>query len=212
MGQPSPTVITPPPPTVYQSVQPLRSYKMAGDFLNRLQRQTNTAQEQLYTQAGTPGEIGARQAGTRLQAAGSYLSSLPTEDVYTRANLVGSAPSEPAASAEPTPYTSMYSAEPTPYTSMYSGESDQYAPAAEAGQAVYSAAQQDYADALSSATKAPPPAYNDRMRNTPSWAEKTIPEGRPGYNPYKKNKQGSGGRRDRNDKERPPFPPSSLSS
>ena len=202
MGQPKPTVITPPPPVVYQSAQPLQSYKMAGDFLNRLQRQTNKAQEQLYTQAGTPGEIGARQAGTRLQAAGSYLSSLPTEDVYTRANLVGSAPYEPAASAEP-----------TPYTSMYSGEFDQYAPAAEAGQAVYSAAQQDYADALSSATEAPPPAYNDRMRNTPSWAEKTIPEGRPGYNPYKKKKQGSGGRRDRNDKKRPPFQPSlSLSS
>jgi len=174
---------------------------MAGDFLNRLQRQTNTAQEQLYTQAGTPGEIGARQAGTRLQAAGSYLSSLPTEDVYTRANLVGSAPSEPVSSAEP-----------APYTPMYSGESDQYAPAAEAGQAVYSAAQQDYADALSSATQAPPPAYNDRMRNTPSWAEKTIPEGRPGYNPYKKNKQGSGGRRDRNDKKNTPFQPSSSLS
>ena len=190
MGQPSPTVITPPPPTVYQSVQPLESYQMAGDFLNRLQRQTNKAQEQLYTQAGTPGEIGARQAGTRLQAAGSYLSSLPTEDVYTRANLVDSPPSEPT----------------------YSGESDQYAPATEAGQAVYSAAQQDYADALSSATQAPPPAYNTRMRNTPSWAEKTIPEGRPGRNPYKKDKQGSGGRRDRDDKKSPTFQPSSSLS
>jgi hypothetical protein len=59
---------------------------MTGDFLNRLQRQTNTAQQQLYAQSGTPGEIGARQAGTRMQAAGSYLSSLPTGDKYTRAS------------------------------------------------------------------------------------------------------------------------------
>ena len=59
---------------------------MTGDFLNRLQRQTNTAQQQLYAQSGTPGEIGARQAATRQQAAGTYLSSLPTGDKYTSAN------------------------------------------------------------------------------------------------------------------------------
>lgn len=59
---------------------------MTGDFLKRLQQQTNTAQQQLYAQSGTPGEIGARQAGTRMQAAGAYLSSLPTGDKYTRAN------------------------------------------------------------------------------------------------------------------------------
>jgi len=86
MGSPKPTVITPPPPTVYISSNPKESYQMTGDFLNRLQRQTNTAQQQLYAQSGTPGEIGARQAGTRMQAAGAYLSSLPTGDKYTRAN------------------------------------------------------------------------------------------------------------------------------
>ena len=86
MGSPKPTVITPPPSTMYLSAQPRESYQMTGDFLNRLQRQTNTAQQQLYAQSGTPGEIGARQAGTRMQAAGSYLSSLPTGDKYTRAN------------------------------------------------------------------------------------------------------------------------------
>jgi hypothetical protein len=59
---------------------------MTSDFLNRLQRQTNTAQQQLYDQSGTPGEIGARQAATRQQAAGTYLSSIPTGDKYTRAN------------------------------------------------------------------------------------------------------------------------------
>jgi len=59
---------------------------MTGDFLKRLQQQTNTAQQQLYSQSGTPGEIGARQAETRMQASGAYLSSLPTGDKYTRAN------------------------------------------------------------------------------------------------------------------------------
>jgi hypothetical protein len=59
---------------------------MTSDFLNRLQRQTNTAQQQLYDQSGTPGEIGARQAATRQQAAGTYLSSIPAGDKYTRAN------------------------------------------------------------------------------------------------------------------------------
>ena len=86
MGAPKPTVITPPPPTVYQSVQPLESYQMTGDYLGRLQQQTNTAQQQLYAQSGTPGQIGARQAETRMKAAGTYLSSLPSGDKYTRAN------------------------------------------------------------------------------------------------------------------------------
>jgi hypothetical protein len=62
---------------------------MAGDFLERLQKQTNTAQQQLYAQSGTPGEIGARQADTRMKAAGTYLASLPTGDKYTRANSGG---------------------------------------------------------------------------------------------------------------------------
>ena len=53
---------------------------MTGDYLGRLQQQTNTAQQQLYAQSGTPGQIGARQAETRMKAAGTYLSSLPTGD------------------------------------------------------------------------------------------------------------------------------------
>jgi hypothetical protein len=59
---------------------------MTGDYLGRLQKQTNTAQQALYAQSGTPWELGAQQAGTRMQAAGSYLASLPTGDKYTRAN------------------------------------------------------------------------------------------------------------------------------
>ena len=105
MGSPKPTVITPPPPTIYQSVQPLASYKMGGDFLERLQKQTNTAQEQLYAQSGTPGEIGARQAGTRMQAAGTYLSSLPTGDKYSRASSGVSDQYAPAREASQTAYS-----------------------------------------------------------------------------------------------------------
>jgi hypothetical protein len=77
---------------------------MTGDFLNRLQQQTNTAQKQLYAQSGTPGEVGLRQAGTRLQAAGSYLSSLPTGDKYTRASSGVSDPYAPARESSQTAY------------------------------------------------------------------------------------------------------------
>jgi hypothetical protein len=105
MGAPKPTIITPPPPTVYQSVQPLESYQMTGDFLNRLQKQTNTAQQQLYAQSGTPGEIAVRQAGTRMQAAGTYLSSLPSGDKYTRANSGVSDQYAPAREASQTAYS-----------------------------------------------------------------------------------------------------------
>lgn len=78
---------------------------MTGDFLKRLQQQSNTAQQQLYAQSGTPGEIGARQAGTRMQAAGAYLSSLPTGDKYTRANSGVSDQYAPVREASQTAYS-----------------------------------------------------------------------------------------------------------
>ena len=83
MGSPKSTTVY---PQLVQSVQPKESYEMTGDYLGRLQKQTNTAQQQLYTQSGTPGEVGVRQAATRQQAAGTYLASLPSGDKYTRAN------------------------------------------------------------------------------------------------------------------------------
>jgi hypothetical protein len=78
---------------------------MTGDYLNRLQKQANTAQEQLYAQSGTPGELGARQAETRLKAAGTYLSSLPTGDKYTRANSGVSDQYAPAREASQTAFS-----------------------------------------------------------------------------------------------------------
>ena len=86
MGRPKQTIVTPPPPIVYRSFNPDETYLATADSLKRIQEQTNTAQQQLYAQSGTPGQIGARQAATRQQAAGTYLSSLPSGDKYTRAN------------------------------------------------------------------------------------------------------------------------------
>lgn len=88
MGGSAPKTVMPAPtaPTVYQSVVPLQSYQQTGDFLNRLKQQTQDIQEQMYAQSGTPAQLGVRQAATRQQAAGTYLSSLPTGDKYTRAN------------------------------------------------------------------------------------------------------------------------------
>jgi hypothetical protein len=86
-----PTVITPPPPTVYQSVIPLQSYQQLGDYFKRIKEQTNVEQANLYAQSGTPEEIGARQAAVRLKEASSYLASLPggddsaSQDIYSQA-------------------------------------------------------------------------------------------------------------------------------
>ena len=105
MGSPKPTVITPPPPTVYQSVQPLSSYQMTGDYLRRLQDQTNVAQQQLYTQSGTPAQIGARQADVRQKDAATYLTSLPTGDKYIRATTGVEDQYAPAREAAQTSYS-----------------------------------------------------------------------------------------------------------
>jgi hypothetical protein len=73
-------------PTVYQSVIPKESFAHTADYLARIQRQTQTAQDTLYSQAGTPAQLRAQNAGVDMQAAGTYLASLPTGDKYTRAN------------------------------------------------------------------------------------------------------------------------------
>jgi hypothetical protein len=77
MGGSKPTVVTPPPPKVYQSIIPLEDYKATAAMLNRFNQQAQQSREQLFAMGGTPAEIGARAAGTRLQEAASYASSLP---------------------------------------------------------------------------------------------------------------------------------------
>ena len=87
MGGSPPTTVMPAPvaPTVYQSVIPKESFAHTADYLARLQDQTQTARNTLYSQAGTPAQLRAQNAGVDMQAAGTYLASLPTGDKYTRA-------------------------------------------------------------------------------------------------------------------------------
>lgn len=79
-------------PKTYISTVPLQSYQQAGDFLSRIKEDTNTAQEELDKQSGTPGQIGARNAAQRVSEAGSYLASLPKGDRFTQANTGQSDP------------------------------------------------------------------------------------------------------------------------
>jgi hypothetical protein len=72
-------------PTVYQSVIPKESFAHTADYLARIQDQTQEARNTLYSQAGTPAQLRAQNAGVDMQAAGTYLASLPTGDKYTRA-------------------------------------------------------------------------------------------------------------------------------
>ena len=86
MGKKSsaPTVVMPAPtaPTLYQSVTPLESFEDAAGVLRRIQEETAKIQQQRYQEVGTPAEIGARQAGRRVQEQASYLSSLPGGDKF----------------------------------------------------------------------------------------------------------------------------------
>jgi hypothetical protein len=80
----APTVYMPAPtaPTVYQSIVPEEDYQMLEERLKRIQDQTNVALQQRYKEVGTPEELGARQAGRRVQENAAYLSSLPTNNSY----------------------------------------------------------------------------------------------------------------------------------
>lgn len=87
-----PTVVMPAPtaPTTYQSVVPLESYQDLAEQLKRIQTETAKIENQRYMEVGTPAEIGARQAGRRVQEEASYLASLPGGDRYL-ADLTGKA-------------------------------------------------------------------------------------------------------------------------
>jgi hypothetical protein len=88
MGKKSsaPTIIVPAPtaPTLYQSVTPLESFEDVAGVMRRAQEETAKIQQQRYREVGTPAEIGARQAGRRVQEQASYLASLPQADKFLR--------------------------------------------------------------------------------------------------------------------------------
>lgn len=77
-------------PTTYQAFNPLESYKMAADFLNRTKAQTNEALAARYQETGTPAELGARNLGIQAKEAATYLSSLPSTDKYVK-DIIGEA-------------------------------------------------------------------------------------------------------------------------
>lgn len=82
-----PSVVMPAPtaPSLFSSVIPEADYAAAGEYLKRIQEQTQKAVEERIAQTGTPEEIGARQAGQRFQEAASYRASLPKGDTYLKA-------------------------------------------------------------------------------------------------------------------------------
>jgi hypothetical protein len=71
-------------PTLYQSVTPLESFEDVAAVMRRAQEETAKIQQQRYREVGTPAEIGARQAGRRVQEEASYLASLPQGDRFLR--------------------------------------------------------------------------------------------------------------------------------
>lgn len=165
MGSPAPsysppTVVMPAPtaPTTYQSVIPLESYQDLANYLRQIEGDTGEIVKQRYLEVGTPAELGARQAGRRVQEAASYLSSLPRGDRFL---------------AEARGFTGF-----TPQVFA-----DDTEPARKAAQARLSESQLAYGEALgkvaeSKATTPPPPPPPPAFQ-TPSWAERTIPEGMP---------------------------------
>ena len=79
-GKPSPpTVIMPAQtqPQQFQSVIPEKSFKDLAEQMGRIEKETGKIQDQRYDEVGTPSQIGARQAGIRLNEAAAYLASLP---------------------------------------------------------------------------------------------------------------------------------------
>ena len=87
-GAPSAPVSYIPTPTAaitYQSLIPQQSYVDAANYLQSTTNQLNKQLQTQYQQVGTPAEIGARQAGTRLQESAAYLAAMPKETQGTPA-------------------------------------------------------------------------------------------------------------------------------
>ena len=57
---------------------------MAAESLGRSEAELAKIQKQRYQEVGTPAEVGARQAGRRVQETATYLSSLPQGDRFLR--------------------------------------------------------------------------------------------------------------------------------
>ena len=74
-----PTIIMPEEgaPQAFQTIVPQKSYKDMAESTLRTEKEINRLMGQRYDEVGTPEEIGARKKGVEMQAAASYLASLP---------------------------------------------------------------------------------------------------------------------------------------
>ena len=81
-----PTIIMPAEgaPQAFQTIVPQKSYKDIAESTLRSEKEINRLMGQRYDEVGTPEEIGARKKGVEMQAAASYLSSLPKGPVDER--------------------------------------------------------------------------------------------------------------------------------
>ena len=81
-----PTIIMPEEgaPQAFQTIVPQKSYKDIAESTLRSEKEINRLMGQRYDEVGTPDEIGARKKGVEMQAAASYLASLPKGPVDER--------------------------------------------------------------------------------------------------------------------------------
>ena len=81
-----PTIIMPAEgaPQAFQTIVPQKSYKDIAESTLRTEKEINRLTADRYDEVGTPPEIGARKKGVEMQAAGSYLASLPKGPVDER--------------------------------------------------------------------------------------------------------------------------------
>ena len=81
-----PTIIMPAEgaPQAFQTIVPQKSYKDMAESTLRTEKEINRLMGQRYNEVGTPEEIGARKKGVEMQAAASYLASLPKGPVDER--------------------------------------------------------------------------------------------------------------------------------
>jgi len=75
-------------PTMFLSENPQQSFSDTA----RLRDQSEKMRQEGFQTTGTPAEMAARQAGTRMAAAGTYSGSLPRSDKYLKQTTGGEDP------------------------------------------------------------------------------------------------------------------------
>ena len=156
----------------YTQLTPQVSYQALADQGKRIDEETAKIQGQRYDEVGTPAELGARLAGTNLQAAASYLASLPTgKDMATgfqptgRPFQIQSTPQGTAA----VPTTQTASSKPATNIGATQSINPRYQSAVDAAVVRLSDANKAYTTAKTKAATQPRP--KGTVHGTPSWAK-----------------------------------------